>query len=162
MSNIKEQPVILPKQGRGYYGIGVYLSKSKENIGSLFRTAFILNAQYIFTIGQRYDLQKSDTVKAYRNIPLFQYNSFEEFYSTIPKDCKLIGIELCDRSVPLTNFVHPERCIYLLGAEDYGLPKDIIDKCNAVVQLPGKFSLNVSIAGSIVMYDRVAKEMEKY
>ena len=123
MSNIKEQPVILPKQGRGYYGIGVYLSKFKKNIGSLFRTAFILNAQYIFTIGQRYDLQKSDTVKAYRNIPLFQYNSFEEFYSTIPKDCKLIGIELCDRSVPLTNFVHPERCIYLLGAEDYGLPK---------------------------------------
>ena len=72
----------------------------------------------------------------------------------------MIGVELCDRSIPLTSFVHPERSIYLLGAEDYGLPKEITDKCNAVVQLPGEFSLNVSVAGSIVMYDRIKKALD--
>lgn len=158
--NKKGEPVILPKNGRGYYGVGIYLPKSKKNIGTIFRSAFILGAKFIFTIGERYDWQKTDTVKSYRNIPLFHYSTFDEFYNSFPKECKLIGVELCERSIPLTSFVHPERSIYLLGAEDYGLPKEITDKCNAVVQLPGEFSLNVSVAGSIVMYDRIKKALD--
>ena len=44
----------------------------------------------------------------------------DEFYKSLPYDCKLIGIELDDRSEPIKDFKHPERCIYLLGAEDNG------------------------------------------
>ena len=55
-------------------------------------------------------------------------------------------------------FVHPERCIYLLGAEDYGLPDKVLSMCQAVVHISTPMCLNVAVDGSIVMYDRKAKD----
>lgn len=49
------------------------------------------------------------------------------------------------------------RAVYLLGNESSGLPKDILAGCVSTVALPGHFSLNVAVAGSIVLYDRVSK-----
>ena len=37
--------------------------------------------------------------------------------------------------VPLASFEHPERAIYLLGAEDHGLPPAIVRQCSHVVSL---------------------------
>jgi tRNA G18 (ribose-2'-O)-methylase SpoU len=142
---------------RGYFGIGIQNTKTQMNIGTLWRSAFLMGADFIYTIGRRYNKQASDTVQAWRHIPLFNYESFEQFYESMPYNCQLIGIELDARSKPLKTFVHPERAIYLLGAEDNGLTKEAIDKCQYIVQLPGEFSMNVAVAGSIVMYDRIAK-----
>ena len=33
-----------------YFGIGIYKPKTQENIGSLWRTAYILGASFIFFI----------------------------------------------------------------------------------------------------------------
>ena len=43
---------------------------------------------------------------------------------------------------------------YLLGAEDNGLTKAAIEKCHALVKFKSEMSLNVAVAGSIVLYDR--------
>jgi tRNA G18 (ribose-2'-O)-methylase SpoU len=51
--------------------------------------------------------------------------------------------------------VHPERGIYILGNETVGLPQEILSRCNNIVKIPTSFSLNVAIAGSIVLYDRM-------
>jgi tRNA G18 (ribose-2'-O)-methylase SpoU len=59
--------------------------------------------------------------------------------------------------MPIADFKHPERCIYLLGAEDSGLTKEAINKCHEIIILPGTFCLNVSVAGSIVLFDRIQK-----
>lgn len=145
------------KKMRGYFGIGIQNTKNEINVGTLWRSAAIMGASFIFTIGKRYKRQASDTQKAWRHIPLLHYNTFEEFYRMLPYDCRLIGVELDKKSVPVERFVHPERCIYLLGAEDHGLTKEAIEKCHALIQLPGIHCMNVSVAGSIAMYDRIAK-----
>ncbi len=44
-----------------------------------------------------------------------------------------------------------------MGNEKNGLPAPILTACHEIVQLPGSFSLNVAVAGSVVLYDRVAK-----
>ena len=75
----------------------------------------------------------------------------------MPFDCRLIGVELDQKAIPVTTFVHPERCIYLLGAEDHGLTKEALEKCHHLVQLPGDYCMNVAVAGSIIMYDRTLK-----
>lgn len=142
---------------RGYFGIGILNPKTEVNIGTLWRSAFIMDASFIFTIGKRYKKQASDTTKSWKHIPLYNYETFEDFYKSMPYDCKLIGIELDEKSVPISNFKHPERCIYLLGAEDHGLTTEAIGKCNELIVLPGEFCLNVSVAGSIVLYDRIIK-----
>jgi tRNA G18 (ribose-2'-O)-methylase SpoU len=144
-------------KGRGYYGIGIQNVKTAENIGTLWRSAFIFGASFIFTIGNRYKRQASDTVQAWRQIPLYNYQSFDEFYKSLPYDCQLIGIELADKSIPIAEFKHPNRCIYLLGAEDSGLSNEAMDRCHELIILPGAYCLNVSVAGSIVLYDRVQK-----
>jgi tRNA G18 (ribose-2'-O)-methylase SpoU len=142
---------------RGFFGIGIQNVKTETNIGTLWRSAFIFGASFIFTIGNRYKRQASDTTQSWRHIPLYNYESFEDFYKSMPYDCQLIGIELDDKSIPIAEFKHPERCIYLLGAEDSGLTNEAINKCHQLIILPGTFCLNVSVAGSIVLFDRIQK-----
>ena len=137
---------------RGYFAIGVQNIKTNMNLGTLWRSAYIFDAAYIFTVGRRFKKQASDTVKAYRQIPYFDYQSLDDL--NIPYDCMLIGVEMDSEAVNIKNFVHPERCIYLLGAEDSGLTIQAIKKCHYLIQLPGVQCMNVAMAGNIVMYDR--------
>lgn len=143
---------------RGYFGIGIFNPKTEVNIGTLWRSAHILGASFIFTIGRRYKRQPSDTTLASNNIPLFNYENFDAFYKNMPTDCVLVGVELDEKSVPSAEFQHPKRCIYLLGAEDHGLSSEAISSCHQLVQLPGDKCLNVSVAGSLIMYDRIIKK----
>lgn len=55
------------------------------------------------------------------------------------------------------NYIHQGVTNYLLGAEDHGLSDDIKNKCNQLVSLDAvrAESYNVSIAGALVMYNRV-------
>ena len=140
---------------RGFFEIGIYHTKTEVNVGTLWRSAYQLGANGIFTIGRRYRRQCSDTFKTWRHVPLRHYADFDEFCTARPLETLLVAIEM--GGTCLSAFEHPERAIYLLGAEDHGLPAEIMDKCNRVVSLEseGPNSYNVAVAGSLVMYDRV-------
>ena len=139
-----------------YFEIGVYHAKREHNIGTLWRSALQLGASGVFTIGRRYVFQTSDTSHTGHSIPLKHYLTFDDFLAqrSDPTNTPLIGIEM--GGVPLSGFSHPQRAIYLLGAEDYGLPAFVLEKCDAIVSLEavGKLSYNLAVAGSIVMYHR--------
>lgn len=141
----------------GYFAIGIFRGKTHHNLGTLWRSAYILGAAYIFTVDGRYKKQSSDVTKAWSRIPLFNYADFDEFLANIPYDCRLVGIEIDDRAGFLHQFEHPKRAIYLLGAEDTGLPEFVKEKCHMLVKLPGNSSLNVGVTGGIVIHDRVSK-----
>lgn len=152
MSRVKQK-----YQQDGFYGIGLIHSVKGLNIGTLWRSAYILGASFIFTIGNRYSRQPGDVTRTWTRIPLFHHDSFEDFYSHLPHDTRLIGVEMGDTSVALDRFDHPSRAVYLLGNEQLGLSPGVMEKCHSLVKLPGAFSLNVAVAGSLVMYDRVSK-----
>lgn len=138
-----------------FYGIGILNTKTEANIGTLWRSAHAFGASFIFTVGKRYRRQASDTVKAWRTIPLFDYVDVEDLRRHLPYDAMLVGVELDPRAVVLSSFVHPKRAVYLLGAEDHGLPEAVRALCHKLIVVPGAARcLNVSTAGSIVMYDR--------
>jgi tRNA G18 (ribose-2'-O)-methylase SpoU len=141
----------------GYHAIGIYKHKTEHNIGTLWRSAYILGASYIFTVGKKYKKQTSDVVRSWARIPLFTYDTFEDLLNNIPYDCRLVGVEIDDNAVPLHEFQHPKRAIYLLGSEDCGLPPEVREKCHFLIKLPGNSSLNVAVTGSIVLNDRVTK-----
>lgn len=140
-----------------YCGIGIMNHKTSHNIGTLWRSAYILGASYIFTIGKKYKKQTSDVLKTWARIPLFHYDDFEDFRKNLPYDCQLVGVELDEKAIPLHEFKHPKRAVYLLGAEDNGLPPKVLSECHHLIQLPGTNSLNVAVTGSIVLNDRVVK-----
>ena len=74
------------KTSRGYFGVGILHGKNVLNFGTLFRTAQILQADFLFTIGKRFERQASDTMKSWRHIPVFEYKNFDEFKEHLPYD----------------------------------------------------------------------------
>jgi tRNA G18 (ribose-2'-O)-methylase SpoU len=147
---------------RGYYGIGIYGSKFETNLGTLWRHALLYDANFIFTIGKRYKREPTNTSKAERHIPLYHYADWVDFMNHLPADCHVALIEQTMSTVPLNRFPHPERCAYVLGAEDGGIPNDILEAVSTVIEIPGALdvSMNVATAGTLVMYDRYVKSNE--
>jgi len=125
------------------------------NIGTLWRSAFQLGACEVFTIGRRYTRQASDTCATERHVPLRHLLTWEIFEAQRPLGAQLVAIEMGGR--PLATFAHPERAVYLLGAEDHGLPPDVLARCQCVVSIESVRleSYNVAVAGSLVMYHRL-------
>lgn len=144
---------------RGFFEIGIYNGKTPVNLGTLWRSAYQLGAAGIFTVAHRYHPQSSDTVKAFRHIPLRQFLNFEDFQESRPRGARLVGVEMGGK--PLSKFHHPEQAIYLLGAEDNGLPGEIQDVCQNIISIESLRieSYNVAVAGSIVMYHRLAQSL---
>ena len=140
---------------RGYFAIGIENGKNGMNVGTLWRGASCFGAAYTFTIGKRFKRQSSDVFSAWKHQPHYEFDSLSDFLISRPRDSLLIGVEVDGE--PLEDFIHPERAIYLLGPEDGSLSKGIREKCQRIVKIPGNRCLNVSQAGTVVMYDRIAK-----
>lgn len=145
----------------GFYGIGIIHGKEHLNYGTLFRTAQIFDADFTFVIGTKYKPQKTDTLRSFKHIPSYSYHDFPDFINHRPFDCNLISIEITHEAINLTEFSHPKRAIYILGAEDDGLPVEVLKACNETVCIYEERSLNVAVAGSIVLYDRLSKQLSK-
>ncbi len=146
----------------GYFGIGVIGCKSKVNMGTLWRSAYNFGASYLFVIAPRFERavhlrQSSDTVDARKHLPYFVYDTPEVFFAARPFHVPIIGVELAVQAQQLETFAHPKQAVYLLGAEDKGIPEYVLERCNSVIQIETKQCLNVATAGSIVMYDRHLK-----
>lgn len=143
---------------KGYFGIGIWHTKTQTNVGTLWRSAYSFGADFIFTVGRRYKKQSSDTVKAWRHIPLWHFETTADLVAHLPLDCRLVGIELDDHAKQLPSYMHHDRACYILGAEDSGLDKITLAACQDLITIPGAaYCLNVAVAGSIVLYDRAAK-----
>jgi tRNA G18 (ribose-2'-O)-methylase SpoU len=141
----------------GFFGIGIMNNVEELNIGTLWRSAYIMGASFIFTIAKRYKAQSSDVMRSWTKIPLYHYDSFEDLKANLPYSTRIVAVEMGEEAEELGKFEHPEMCVYLLGNERSGLSQNIIDESHGVVKLPGDQSLNVAVAGSIVMYDRINK-----
>lgn len=145
------------KEGYGFFGIGILNNCDELNIGTLWRSAYILGASFIFTVDKKYKPQGSDITKSWTRIPLYHYQTFDELKENLPFSTKLVAVEMGKDAIPLDKYSHPDRTVYLLGNEISGLPTQIVEQCHSLIKLPGELSLNVAVTGSIVMYDRMSK-----
>jgi tRNA(Leu) C34 or U34 (ribose-2'-O)-methylase TrmL len=66
-----------------------------------------------------------------------------------------VGVEITDDAVELPRFRHPTRAAYVFGAERFSLSPEVLAACEFVVKIPTRFSINVGMAGAIVLYDRM-------
>jgi tRNA G18 (ribose-2'-O)-methylase SpoU len=144
-------------QDNGFFGIGILSGISEPNLGTLWRSAYILGASFIFTVDKKYKSKGGDVTSAWTKIPLYHYDSFDDLKQNIPYSTKLIGVEMGEQSQDIYQYQHPDRAIYLLGNEQSGLPPKVVSECHELIKLPGDYSLNVAVAGSLIMYDRDAK-----
>jgi tRNA G18 (ribose-2'-O)-methylase SpoU len=159
--------IIAMSYGRGYFGIGIAAGKTPENVGTLWRTAHAFGAAFIFTVEHRYPDRYSptDTTKADRHVPLYDHLDAEAFLQSLPVGASLIGVEYGEHAAyvpqPLPEFAHPDRAVYLLGAEDRGIPRELQKECESLIYVPADYCLNVAVTGSMVLYDRTAKVVRR-
>lgn len=140
---------------RGYFGIGVEGISKPFNVGNLFRTAHAFGASFVFTVNAHYRVRevKSDTSRAPDHVPWYDWDRPEAM--ELPRDCRLVAVELLDDAAELPSFRHPLRAAYVLGRERGSISPELLARADHVVRIPTKFCLNVGIAGAVVMYDRL-------
>jgi tRNA G18 (ribose-2'-O)-methylase SpoU len=140
---------------RGYFAVGVDGVSKPMNLGNLLRIAHAFDASFFFTVNARVQLSEaqSDTSDASGHLPVYQYASADEM--RLPQGCRLVGVEITDDATELPRFKHPLRAAYVFGSERMSLSGEVLSRCEFVVKIPTKFSINVGMAGAIVMYDRL-------
>ena len=141
---------------RGYFGIGAEGISKPMNLGALARTAHAFGASFAFTLAAAFDrteANRADTSDASDSMPIYDWATLDDM--RLPVGCVLVGIELTPDAVELPSFRHPRSAAYILGPERGSLSPETTARCRHVVKIPTKFCINVSLAGALVMYDRV-------
>lgn len=145
---------------RGFFGIGIDRCKTPANVGSLLRSAHAFDADFAFTVGKRgcgaYRRVATDTTDGSAHVPFVQYPDIDTMAETMPRGVQVVVVEV-DGDRLLSEFTHPERAMYVLGPEDGSVHDSIRSMAKYAVRMPTRYCLNVAVAASIVMHDRVAK-----
>lgn len=126
------------------------------------RAAGCYQADEILYTGKRYALAakhrgeqyNTDTKKAKLHIPL---TATDNLLSARVDGVKLVCVDLVEGAVPLPDFVHPDKAIYVFGPEDGTIDQDIIDSADAVVYVPTIGCMNLASSVNVLLYDRMAK-----
>ena len=99
----RRQPAATESHGsgraKGFFSVGVVGAKSKHNLGTLWRSAYQLDAAAIFTIGDRFERQSTDTVKAWRNVPMMNYKDWNAFAESAPYGAVWVAVEMSGLAV---------------------------------------------------------------
>jgi tRNA G18 (ribose-2'-O)-methylase SpoU len=140
---------------RGYFGVGVDGISKPMNLGNLSRIANAFDASFFFTVAADLKLSdaESDTSRAQKAMPYYQFATIDDF--RLPIGCALVGVEITEDAIELPRFKHPHRAAYVFGAERLSISEAMLARCDHVVKIPMKFSINVGMAGAIVLYDRL-------
>jgi len=160
---------------KGYFAVGAVGVDKPRNVGALFRTAHAFGASFVFTIAAEHEnhpdtpaeeaaltaeigldarsARSADTSDAPGALPYYAHPNAGDFKP--PAGCALVGVEIDPRSVDLPSFRHPRRAAYLVGSERRGLGEAMIARCDHIVRIPTRFSVNLATAAAIVLYDRM-------
>lgn len=141
---------------RGYFGIGCEGVSKPRNIGAVMRTAHAFDASFVFVVAPNVDVHEMrsvDTSDAAGAVPFYFFPTVAAV--ELPAGCRLVGVELMTDAIMLPSFRHPLRAAYVLGSERGGLSRALLERCDHVIRIPTRFSINLALAGGIVMYDRM-------
>ncbi len=140
--------------------------RSAENVGAIFRTADAVGISKIYLVGitpapvDRFGRDRNDIAKsalgAEKTIPWEQRENLRELISELKnEDYKIMAIEQDENAVDYKEVKIGESNAFLLGTETTGLPKDILDMCDVIAEIPmkgEKESLNVSVAFGVAIF----------
>ncbi|WOT04012.1 RNA methyltransferase [Shewanella youngdeokensis] len=145
-----------------YSAIGLVNPKSPTNVGGIMRAAGCYQADAVFYTGKRYPLAASngtaqyntDTKAASEKIPL---TGVESLVDAIDADVSIICVDLVEGAIPLPEFEHPDKAIYIFGPEDGTISQQVINRADAVVYVPTVGCMNLAASVNVLLYDRLAK-----
>lgn len=142
---------------RGFAAIGLHRPKTPANVGSVLRAAHCYGAAMVAASGTRYRPASTDTMKAYRHLPLVQC---AELRDVIPFGAVPVAVDIIEGARSLVSYIHPPGAFYIFGPEDGTLGKEITSWCRDVIHVPTAFCMNLAACVNVVLYDRAAKGLQ--
>lgn len=146
-----------------FYAIGIENPKYNENISSLLRSAYLLGANYVFIIGKSYKNCKVNTGNFHKLLPLFEFDTIQRFQQAMPKNCKLIGVDINNYGhltpIELNEYKHYENEIFILGNETSGLSSYALSRVARIIYIKTRnnTSLNVATTGALICSHRTSQ-----
>lgn len=140
--------------------IGLSNPKSATNVGAVMRAAGCYAVDNVIYTGTRYDRavkMNTDTKKVTSVIPL---NAQQHLLDNKADDVQVICVDLVEGAIPLPNFTHPEKALYLFGPEDGTLDQKLINQADAVVYVPTIGCMNLAATVNVLLYDRLSKSSQ--
>lgn len=140
--------------------------RSVYNVGSIFRTADGAGADKIYLVGvtpapvDRFGRTRKDLAKvalgAEKNVKWEVRKSAGALLRELKKSgFKIIAVEQSLKSINYKKVKATKKTCFIFGEETKGLPKDILDKADIIVEIGmrgKKESLNVSVAAGIILF----------
>ncbi len=137
-----------PRPVGEWFGIVLVKPKIIENYGQICRLAVNYNAKILIVIQPQFKIKrhKTDTYNAIKHLPILITNDFPQILN-VP----YIYVDFSENSIPLYEFEHPKRALYVFGGEDQTL---ITPKNRRTVYIPTTGCLNLAMAVNTILYDR--------
>jgi len=148
--------------------------RSTQNVGAMFRTADAVGIKKIFLTGytsapvDRFGKKRNDIAKSALGAEESMEWESKKYLIPLIKKLKkegylVIAIEQDENSIDYKKvsarggpvFDWKGSLVFILGTEVTGIPKNILNKCDVVVEIPmkgKKESLNVSVACGVVLF----------
>ena len=141
--------------------------RSRNNVGSAFRTADAFRIETIFLCGitprpPHRDINKT-ALGATDSVSWEYFEDRDQLLSELrERNYKILVVEQVDGSQPLNQFQPLQNSWYALvfGNEMFGVHQDFIDQSNACLEIPQhgiKHSLNISVCIGVVTWDLFQK-----
>jgi tRNA(Leu) C34 or U34 (ribose-2'-O)-methylase TrmL len=156
--------------------------KFPHNVGAAVRAASCYGIRQVWFTGDRvqlvgargYRLPREERMRGYKEVELRHCTAVGDgqhgaavgdgqhgaaFFEAFDRDVVPVAVEVRPGSESLIDFEHPERALYVFGAEDGTLGKAVLRHCHRFVVIPTRHCTNLSAAVYTMLYDRHAKRV---
>jgi tRNA G18 (ribose-2'-O)-methylase SpoU len=134
--------------------------RSRENVGSLFRTSDSLGVTKLWLTGytpappdekiSKVALGAEKSVAFEKRLDIVEV--IKEFKA---RDILVYALELTPEAIELSSFVPPQEMALLLGTEVTGIPASLLELCDGAIKMTQrgiKESMNVAVATGIASW----------
>lgn len=139
--------------------------KNADNLGTLIRNAAAFGVDGLITGPASTDIYSRRSIRVSMgtvfSLPCFQVESIEDLLIMLKEKYQFTSAATVIDHPQMQSLKttarprDPDRLALLLGAEDHGLPRNILKHCTEFLTIPmhhGTDSLNISVAGAIFLY----------
>lgn len=140
--------------------------RSAINVGAIFRTADAVGIDKIYLVGctprptDQFGRIQKDIAKSALGAETWIKWEYREKLLPLINNLKkekyeIVALEQDEKSIDYRKYKKPAKLAFILGEEVNGLDKNILKKCDKIVEIPmhgKKESLNVSVACGVVLF----------
>lgn len=134
--------------------------RSRENVGSLFRTCDSLGVKKLWLTGYTPSPPDEKISKvalgAERSVEYENVMDVSETINRLKQDgISIYALEITPEAIELASFAPPDRLALLLGTETTGIPPSLLELCDGAIKITQrgiKESMNVSVAAGIAAW----------